>query len=349
MVVVVFFFEYIKKKEMKSIVVTGANGFTGSHVLESFVGNPLGDYEIMAACRNESKLPRWFEGKTIIGDLLDNAYLEKLTAKSDIICHTAAFAEMNGTVSNSNKYFFEPTKQLIETSLKNGVKRFIFLSSTTSNPIRNHKLHSKRELKKIWPHYYNVIRIENLLKSIEAKGMEIIILRVGFFTGKNYSLGILPILLPRLKTHLVPWVNRGNTSLPLTNGKDIGEAFRLSSTVELRKSFNVMDIVGKEVPSVKEVFAYLNEIHNYPLPHFNVSFRFAYAFARFMQIIHKLVPGDPLIVPAIVLLLEETSPNNKKAIETLGYDPQVHWKDSIDIQIKEMAKKQKTNMKMNKA
>ena len=333
---------------MNSIVVTGANGFTGSHILESFAGNPSEDHKIIAACRNENKLPPWYDGEKSIGDLSNSAYVNKLTKEADVICHTAAFAEMNGTISNSNKYFFEPTKELIEASVKNGVKRFIFLSSTTSNPIGNNKLHSKRELKKIWPHYYNVIRIENLLKNMDAKGMQIVVLRVGFFTGKNYSLGILPILLPRLKTHLVPWVNHGNTSLPLTNGKDIGEAFRLASTVGLSKPFTVMDIVGKEVPTVQEVFGYLSEIYDYPLPHFNVSFKFAYAFARFMQMVHKLVPGDPLIVPAIVLLLEETSASNKLAIQTLGYEPKVHWKESIDIQIREMATKQKSNMKMNK-
>ncbi|WP_147296613.1 NAD-dependent epimerase/dehydratase family protein [Flagellimonas nanhaiensis] len=332
---------------MNRIVVTGANGFAGSHVLESFVENPLEDCEVVAACRNENKLPQWFEGKKNIGDLLDSAYLEKLTNEADVICHTAAFAEMNGTVSNSNKYFFEPTKELIEASVRNGVKRFVFLSSTTSNPIANRRLHSKRALKKIWPHYYNVIRIENLLNNLKAKGMEVVILRVGFFTGKNYSLGILPILLPRLKTHLAPWVNHGNTSLPLTNGKDIGEAFRLSSLVELKEPLNIFDVVGKEVPTVKEVFGYLNEIYGYPLPHFNVSFKFAYTFARFMQILHKLIPGDPLIVPAIVLLLEETSASNKRAKEILGYEPMVHWKESIDIQIKEMQVRQKSNMKMN--
>jgi nucleoside-diphosphate-sugar epimerase len=192
------------------------------------------------------------------------------------------------------------------------------------------------------------MRIENLLNSITSNGMEVIILRVGFFTGKNYSLGILPILLPRLKTHLVPWISNGETTMPLTNGKDIGDAFRLSSIIKLTKPFNIIDIVGKEVPTVKEVFSYLNEKYKFPLPHFSVSYKFAYAFARFMQLIHNVIPGDPLIVPAIVLLLEETDANNSLAKEILNYYPQVHWKESIDIQINEMNTIQKSNMKMNK-
>lgn len=334
---------------MKKIVVTGANGFTGSHVLESFQQATTPEYDIHAACRNESKLPEWFTGPRIVGDLSNDAYVQKLTKQTEVICHTAAWAEMNGTLSNSNTYFFEPTRKLIEAAVKNGVKRFVFLSSTTSNPVTKNKIHSNKRLEKIWPHYYNVIRVENLLKQLSDDGMmQVIILRAGLFTGKNYSLGVLPILLPRLKTHMVPWVNHGTTSLPLTNGKDIGEAFRLASTAVLDGLFHCMDIVGKEVPTVKEVFQFLHEKYKYPLPLFNVSFQFAYGFARFVQLLHKILPGDPLIVPAIVLLLEETKPDNEKALNILNYAPRVHWKDSIDIQIREMDTRQTLNMKMNK-
>lgn len=334
---------------MKKVVVTGANGFTGSHVLESFGQAPTPTYEVYAACRNESKLPEWFTGPRIIGDLSDKDYVQKMTLQTDVICHTAAWAEMNGTLTDSNTYFFEPTKKLIEAAVKNGVKRFIFLSSTTSNPVTKNKVHSNKSLEKIWPHYHNVIRIENLLKQLSDEGLlQVIILRAGLFTGKNYSLGILPILLPRLKTHMVPWVNHGTTSLPLTNGKDIGEAFRLASITTLDHSFYSMDIVGKEVPTVKEVFQFLHAKYKYPLPLFNVSFPFAYIFARFVQLAHKILPGDPLIVPAIVLLLEETTPNNEKAKNVMGYTPKIHWKDSIDLQIREMNTKQTSNMKMNK-
>ena len=333
---------------MKNILITGANGFTGSHVLESFQKESKPKYNYIAACRTKSKLPSWYHGNTLIGDLTDAQYIEKLTQQADVICHTAAWAEMNGKDENSKKYFYKPTIDLINSALKNGVKRFIFLSAITSNPIEQKKVHSKKKLVDIWPHYDSIIKIENHLKKVSQQGMEVIILRVGYFTGKNYALGLLPILLPRLKTHLVPWINSGKTTLPLVDGRDIGQAFRLASTEIVKDSFTVVDIVGKEIPLVKEVFQYLHEKYNYPLPHFSVSFKFAYAFARVMRSLHKIFPGDPLIVPAIVLLLEETHATNKKATKLLNYQPNIHWKESIDIQLAEMTAKQNTNMKMNK-
>ncbi len=333
---------------MENITITGANGFTGSHVLESLEDLSKNDFNVIAACRTKSKLPKFYNGNTLVGDLLDDKYLNELTQKSDIICHTASWAEMNGNIENSIKYFYNPTIKLIDFALKNGVKRFVFLSAITSKPIENKKLHSSRNLKNIWAHYDSVFRIENYFETIKDKGMEIVILRVGYFTGKNYSLGLLPILLPRLKTHLVPWIEKGKTTLPLINGKDIGLAFKLSITSKLEKNFNIIDIVGKKTPNVREVFEYLNKKYNYPLPHFSVSFKFAYTFARFIQFISNFLTSDPLIVPAIVLLLEETNATNEKAEQILNYKPKIHWKESIDIQIAEMKIKQTTNMKMNK-
>ena len=333
---------------MKNIIITGANGFTGSHILEEFRANPNDENITIAACRDRAKLPNWYEGEMLIGDLSNHTYIENLTKKADVICHTAAWTEMNGTVENSEKYFYNPTINLINTALKNKVERFVFLSAITSNPIEQNKIHSNRKLENIWPHYESIIKIETHLKKISGKGMEIFVLRVGYFTGKNYALGLLPILLPRLKTHLVPWIKNGKSTLPLIDGKDIGQAFRLSSITQLKVGFNCIDIVGKDIPTVKEVFNYLHNKYKYPLPHFSVSYGFAYGFARFMRFIHKIIPGDPLIVPAVVLLLEETNATNKKAERILNYMPKVHWKESIDIQISEMNIKQNSKMKMNK-
>lgn len=81
---------------MIQIVITGATGFTGSHVLEAFQKNPSSQYTVIAACRSKSKFPDSFLGDTLIGDLNDKEYINSLTAKADIICHTAAWAEMNG-------------------------------------------------------------------------------------------------------------------------------------------------------------------------------------------------------------------------------------------------------------
>jgi nucleoside-diphosphate-sugar epimerase len=326
------------------IVITGATGFAGSHVLERFGESK----NVIAACRDANKLPSFYQNEAMVGDLHDEEYIETLTSKADVICHTASWAEMNGSVEDSEREYLKPTLRLIDRAMANGVKRFVFLSAITSKPIEEERLHTSLPLKDIWAHYATIMKIEAYLKSVSGQGMDVVVLRVGYFTGKNYALGLLPILLPRLKTHLVPWIEQGKTTLPLIDGADIGLAFTLAATVPLKEHMNVVDIVGKEIPTVREVFDYLHEKHGYPLPHFSVSFGFAYVFARSMRALHKLLPFDPLIVPAVVLLLEETHAHNEKAQKLLGYRPLVDWRESIDVQIAQMLKQQITPMRMNK-
>lgn len=331
----------------KNIVLTGAAGFVGSHIVEYFSHIQDKENMLIPSCRDKRKLPEVYHDRCIEGDMKDADTRLQLVKNADVICHTASWAEMNGTLKASQENYLYPTLALIDEAVKNGVKRFIFLSAINSRPIEQNKLHTQLSLDKIWPHYDTIMKIENYLKEVSNK-MQVVILRVGFFTGKNYSLGLLPILLPRLKTYLVPYLKKGKTSVPLINGKDIAQSFYLSATEYLNDNFNVIDIVGKEIPSAREVFNYLHSKYGYPLPLYSVSFTLAYLVARFMRAVYKLTPFDPLLVPAVVLLLEETNSNNDKAKKLLGYKPEVDWRESIDIQIAEMGIRQTKNMRMNK-
>lgn len=173
-------------------------------------------------------------------------------------------------------------------------------------------------------------------------------LRLGLFAGKRYSIGILPILLPRLKTHLFPWVSGGKTRLPIIDGRDIGQAVvraALAPELPIYASFNIM---GPEAPSVRQVVTYISETFSYPKPIFSVPFFAAYSFAWLMEKLDPLVPWEPLITRSIVHLLEETYTDNERAREMLGYGPEIHWKEAIHSQIDEMQRNQFKNMKMYK-
>ena len=107
---------------MNNVIVTGANGFTGSHVLNNLKEELTSKYKVTPACRTVTKLPEEWQKSTLVGDLMDDDYISELTKKADVICHTAAWAEMNGSDRDSKKYFFNPTINLINGAIKNGVK-----------------------------------------------------------------------------------------------------------------------------------------------------------------------------------------------------------------------------------
>jgi len=113
-------------KELK-ILVTGATGFIGSRIVERLYF----EYNNIARClvRNCGKIASIarFKNEIAYGDLLDYNSLSKATKGIDVVLHCAY-----GNTSDNNlnsKINVDGTENLCRASLKNNVKRFIYLST----------------------------------------------------------------------------------------------------------------------------------------------------------------------------------------------------------------------------
>lgn len=332
---------------MKKLLVTGANGFVGSHVLAALQQSK--DIQVVAACRDADKLPDRFNYEVRAGDLRDAGYRKALLEDIDVVCHAAAWSSLWGHSEESRRLFLEPSLALISETKAAGVKRFVNTSTTSAaSPERSADPMSRGIARTLWPHLCNVIAIEEALREAAGPDFQVVNLRLGIFAGQRYSLGLLPILAPRLKTHLVPWVNGGRTSLPIIDGRDIGQAFALAATTEGLADYEGFNIVGPEVPTVRQVINFLHEEYGLPLPHFGVPFALAYPFAWLMEKLDPILPWEPLVTRSIIHLMEEVSADNAKAERLLGYQPGHPWREAIRAQMQEMAVRQTRPMSMIK-
>jgi nucleoside-diphosphate-sugar epimerase len=332
-----------------SILVTGATGFVGSHVLEELIQIGHRDLHIIAACRDRRNLIPGFNGEVREGDLRDPEYLDRMLVGADIVINCAAWTSLWGKRRESEELFLAPGLKLIDKALEWRVKRFVFISTTSaSSPQYSADANNPGISRRYWPHLNNVIRIENAMREHSYHGTTMVNLRLGLFAGKRYALGLLPILLPRLQTRMVPWVSGGKTGLPIISGKDIGQAVvraAVAPGLEFYESFN---IVGPEVPSVREVIDYIGDNFGYPKPLFSVPFPVAYTFAWLMEKLDPMVPWEPLVTRSIIHLLEDTHASNDKARERLGYSPEIHWKEAVHSQIEAMKRNEFKGMKMHR-
>lgn len=333
------------KTAMKTVLVTGATGFVGSHVLETLMQDP--SLRVIAACRSKARLLPGFAGEVREGDLRDAAYRGWVVQGVDVVCHCAAWSSLWGQAAASRALFLEPSLALIEAARSAGVRRFINISSTSAAaPEQSRNPMSRGIARAFWPHLVNVVAIEDALRARASERFGVVNLRLGIFSGRRYALGVLPILLPRLKTHLVPWVNGGRTSLPMIDGRDIGQAFYRAVQAEGLAAYEGFNIVGPEVPTVREVIDFVHARFGYPRPHFSVPFAIAYPFAWLMERLDPLVPWEPLVTRSIIHLLEETHADNQRAEQRIGYRPQHHWQQAIELQVAEMQARQDRPMKM---
>ena len=332
----------------KRVLITGATGFVGSHILEALMKD--NSFTLIVACRNKKKLHQNFTGEIREGDLRDKTYVKNVVKNIDIICHAAAWTSLWNHRNLSKNNFLDPTLNLIQSAKNAGVEQFIFPSTTSAaSPQDSANPLSKGIARKFWPHLCNVITIEEELRSCANATFSTVILRLGIFTGRRYGVGILPILLPRLKTHLVPWVARGETRLPLIDGRDIARAFLQTAKTNQLPNHETFNIAGMEQPTVREFILFIHKNFDYPKPHFGVPFSLAYPFAWLMEKIDPIVPWEPLITRSIVHLLEETNVDNKKAYKLLGYEPHVPWKSSVTDQINELHTTRQQPMSMSVA
>jgi nucleoside-diphosphate-sugar epimerase len=333
---------------MKTVLVTGANGFVGSHIIEAL--QMQNDVRIIAACRDPKNLPPGYKGEVRTGDLRDQNYREALVKGVDTLCHAAAWTSLWGHTQASNDLYLQPTLALIETARAAGVTRFINTSTTSAAaPLNSSDAMSHGIPRVFWPHLCNVVAIEDALREQASAHFQVVNLRLGIFAGHRYGLGILPILTPRLKTHLVPWVAGGRTSLPIIDGRDIGQAFALAAITDGLADYEAFNIVGPQVPTVREVITLLSTEFNLPSPHFSVPFAIAYPFAWLMEKLDAMVPWEPLVTRSIIHLMEEVRADNSKAAHLLGYKPAHTWQEAVRAQMHEMQRYQKNPMSMSKA
>jgi len=330
---------------MKTILVTGANGFVGTHTLKKLM--LLDDINLIAACRDRSRLIPEFKGEVREGDFRDEQYLDKMLEGVDVVCNAMAWTALWGHKQQSQELYYEPTTKLIDKIIKKNISRYINVSTTSAaSPEKSADAMSIGIPRTFWPHLCSVIKIENYMRSKASSETTMVNMRLGIFAGEHYGLGILPILLPRLKTHLVPWVAGGETHLPVIDGRDIGEAMKCAAIAEELTGYESFNIVGKDSPTVKEVIEFIHKQFAYPKPHFSVPFFIAYPFAWLMEMLDPIVPWEPLVNRSIIHILEEVSADNNRAEKALNYQPCHNWQDAVSMQVQEMEKLQKKPMRM---
>jgi len=113
----------------RKVLITGANGFVGSHIVDALLRT---GYEVYAMVRATSNL-RWLEEKPVhlvYGSLQDRASLRKAIEGMDMVVHNA------GVVAADDRYHYylhntEGTRALVEATLEVNPKlqRFLFVSS----------------------------------------------------------------------------------------------------------------------------------------------------------------------------------------------------------------------------
>ena len=120
---------------MSTILVTGANGFIGSHVAEHLHRE---GHNVRGLVRRTSDL-KFIEDLDIelcFGDITDLRTLEEPVEGAEIVVHVAGLASDWGLVEDFQAVNLQGTRNTAQAAAARGVKRFVHISSTAIHGFR---------------------------------------------------------------------------------------------------------------------------------------------------------------------------------------------------------------------
>ncbi|MBW4514268.1 MAG: NAD-dependent epimerase/dehydratase family protein [Timaviella obliquedivisa GSE-PSE-MK23-08B] len=116
---------------MKTLI-TGANGFTGSHLVKALVEQSEPSHTIIALVRKTSDLSRLTPTNVQLayGDITDRASLQSAMQGVDRVFHTAAYVEL-GIVdaARMERINVEGTRNVLEAAQAVGVQKMVYCST----------------------------------------------------------------------------------------------------------------------------------------------------------------------------------------------------------------------------
>jgi nucleoside-diphosphate-sugar epimerase len=322
------------------VLVTGATGFLGGNILKAMMAQSR--LEPVAACRQRDKLARGFTGEVRTGDLLDPSYRRAVVENIDVVCHAGTWASMWNHAAFERERFYEPAHDLVDQSIAHGVKRFIQASTVAIAAVT----HDGREINDFaptgytgfWPHLDRLIDLDTYMHANSTRGTQMTTLRLGHFIGAGNRLGLVPALVPRLKTYLVPWLAGGRNRLPLVAGSDLGRAFALTALANSLDDYESFNICGAEFPTLREIIEHIACVANCPTPLYSVPYPAGYLFGWLMETLKPVLPGtSPFLTRSIVHLCENWVCTTERARKKIGYRPEKDWRIVIREHMADLA------------
>lgn len=275
---------------------------------------------------------------------MDARYRRDVVQDVDVVCHAGTWGAFWNHRESERTRFYEPACDLIEQSIRAGVKRFIQNSAVVvaAPPERGALLEDSADARPchFWPHLDRLALLEKFMSTHCARGTQMVTLRCGHFVGRGNGLGFLTALVPRLKTHLVPWLVGGKARMPLVADEDLGSAFVRAAIAQDLGQYESFNICGPDFPTAREVFAFVAREVGCAQPHYSVPYGAGYAFGWLMEMLHPVLPGRaPFLTRSIVHVSKDWPCATDHARRKLGYIPTKSWQKAVKEGLDELAAK----------
>lgn len=309
------------------VLVTGASGFLGGHLVEELVRR---GYSVRGMVRNLSKAQQLknLNVEVVYGDLTVRESLPQAVRGVDAVIHLAAYYTFTGSKKLYRLVNVEGTRALAQTSLKSGVRRFIFCSTTEAiGPVQNPPGDENTPPNPQFEYGLSKLRAEEIVKSLGSLGLEYTIIRPsGIYGPRNVDDVAYWFIMAVAKGGLFSkfMVGSGEYLVQFTHVNDVVQGFTLALEKPDASVGQTYIISDEEAHTYREVYEILSQILDREPPKYRVSPTLAKALLAFTELYDRVRGGNNLMYRMKIVDAVTTHRAYKidKAKKELGYKPQ---------------------------
>ena len=252
--------------------MTGANGFVGSHVLESLLEDGKNDIGIILRTSSDVwRIKEHIEKRGILLFYLEKESIDEIISmfKPEIVIHMSVYYRKNAKYGDIEEMFntniIFPTK-ILESMVKNGLRFFINTGTSTEFLVDEKYLtpHSKISPSNLYS--ATKVAFEGILRYYTIhRGIKAITLKLAYPYGpKDNPKKLIPYLIKCAIKGETAKATFGEQNLDYIYIKDIANAYTAAVEFIIRRwnKYEVFIIGSGEAPSLREIAKVINEISN---------------------------------------------------------------------------------------
>jgi len=317
---------------MEHVLVTGATGFIGSHLLQSLKTKER--YHTIVMIRNPQDKQRLenLGAEVRVADLLSPSSLEGVTKDIDTVIHLAARMRFHDPWETLYAHNVEGTKLLAQDAMHEHVNHFLYISSTEAmGPVDTIPGDESAPYQPAYGYGRSKMLAEQYLNEHRAQ-LPVTILRLTGVYGPGDTYVTMPVLRA-VRQGLLRAIprNAADHYIQFTYVTDVVQG--IMATLENREKAlgGTFILASDDYYSYRELFTMLAHLLRAPAPRYTVPSSLVRTILRYLEWSNKRKGVDEYVFHTSLVddMQVDRAYSNAKAKRMLGFSPQYSLQQGI--------------------
>ena len=305
------------------IYITGISGFLSINLVRYLLSQGYSDISGIDLVNFD--YPEKDKITFLQGDIRDKEALKQSMAGADIVIHTAAALPL---YSPEDIYSTDivGSRNVMETALESGVKRFVHISSTAVYGVPDHHpLFETDPVSGVGPYGEAKVQAEEVCAEFRSKGLTVSTIRPKSFIGPE-RLGVFAIFYEwASEGRGFPMIGSGNNRYQFLDVEDLCSAIYACITLDASKVNDVFNIGAAEYTTMKEDYQVVLDAAGFGKKIVSFPVKPVVAALKVLEFL-KLSPLYPWIYETAST---DSFVSIEKAKNLLGFSPQYSNKEAL--------------------